>query len=506
MPTTCATTLSQINNAGNITQLINDAVGNLTRETDPNNNPATQHTPDALNRLVQTIDRLGGTTAYGYDVNDQLKQVTAPNNAAHGLRIRRSGQSAKRNFPRPRHNHLYLRRGGQSQDDAHGPESFLMYTYDALNRLTFADAPSTPNDAAYVYDNCTNGLGRLCSVNNASSTVSYSYDGLGNAIGHQSLAYTYTPAGRLSSVTYPSGAIVTYVYSYPGQVNTGQVRRVRLNRNGTNQLIASNIQYVPFGPVTAMTYGNGKTLSQGWNTAYRLNTQEVPGVLDLDYPQYDGNGNLRQRLDAIASQWSNFVYDPLDRLDTAAGPFGNRDYNYDGNGNRTRLAADTVVTDYVYAPDTNRLTQAGGTSAVILDANGNVTTQGSRTYAYNALDRLLRAYEGGSQIASYTYNAYGQRVSKQANGVSTGYLYGLDGMLRVETASNAAPREYIYLNGEPLAVMDQRRTRPRIRSCGHDGTGPSGRQYHCCLERHRNTHDRGLGRNISPGQRRHRLP
>ena len=51
--------LSQINNAGNITQLINDAVGNLTRETDPNNNPATRHTPDALSRLVQTIDRRG---------------------------------------------------------------------------------------------------------------------------------------------------------------------------------------------------------------------------------------------------------------------------------------------------------------------------------------------------------------------------------------------------------------------------------------------------------------
>lgn len=74
--------LATINAAGSVTQTIFDAVGNLIQEVDPKNNPATVHTPDALNRLIQTLDRLGGATTYGYDVNDRLQQVVAPNNAA----------------------------------------------------------------------------------------------------------------------------------------------------------------------------------------------------------------------------------------------------------------------------------------------------------------------------------------------------------------------------------------------------------------------------------------
>jgi RHS repeat-associated protein len=251
-------------------------------------------------------------------------------------------------------------------------------------------------------------------------------------------------------MTYPSGAVVTYFYDV-----TGQVQRVRLNRNGTFQPLAYNTQYAPFGPVTALTYGNGKTLAQTWDTAYRLSSQTTTGVLQLDYAQYDPNGNLRQRLDAIANQWSNFVYDPLDRLDTVSGVFGGRDYDYDPNSNRLRLVEGTAVTNYSYAQNTNRLALAG-TTPVTLDANGNTTAQGARTYIYtSAFDHLTQALEGGAQIAAYAYNALGQRVSKQAGGVSTSYAYGLDGFLRVETASNTIPREYVYLHDQPLAVMDQ---------------------------------------------------
>jgi RHS repeat-associated protein len=440
--------LSQINSAGNITQLVHDAVGNLTSETDPNNH-GTTHQYDALNRLFRTVNALSQETSYGQDVNDRLKQVTAPNNALTAYEVDDLGNLLKETSPdRGTTSYTYDAAGNIKTLLTARNQSFT-YTYDALNRLTFADGPLAVNDVAYVYDTCTQGIGRLCSMSNAFSTVSYNYDGLGNIIGHQSLGYTYTAAGRLSTITYPSGAVVGYIYN-----TTGQVRRVRLTRNGTIQVIATGIQYAPFGPLTAMTYGNGKTLSQAWDAAYRLSAQDIPGVLDLDYPQYDGNDNLLQRLDAIASQWSNFTYDSLDRLDTGAGAFGNRDYDYDGNGNRTRLTEGAGVTDYVYAPNTNRLTQAGS-STVTLDASGNITAQGNRTYTYNALDRLVRAYEGSTQIAFYAYNALGQRTSKQTNGVTTNYLYGLDGLLRVEAASNAAPREYIYLHGEPLAVMDQ---------------------------------------------------
>ncbi len=440
--------LSQINNAGNITQLVNDAVGNLTRETDANNNPTTQHTPDALNRLVQTIDRMGGQTGYGYDINDRPAQVTPPGKSATQYTYDDLGNLLKEVSPdRGTTNFTYDAVGNLKTVLTARNYSFT-YTYDALNRLIFADAPAIANDATYVYDTCANGKGRLCLVSNSFANVVYDYDGLGNVTGHQSLGYTYTAAGRLSTATYPSGAVVGYVYN-----TAGQVRRVRLTRNGTTQIIATGIQYAPFGSITTLTYGNGKSLSQTLDTAYRVRSKITPGVLELDYPLYDANGNLKQRSEALSALSSSFTYDALDRLDTGNNPFF-INYDYDVNGNRTLSQQGFTITSYVYSPNTNRLTQVG-TSAVILDANGNITAQGSRTYTYNALERLVRAYEGSSEIVLNKYNALAQRMSKQANGVTTNYLYGLDGSLLVETPSNAAPREYIYLYDQPLVVMDQ---------------------------------------------------
>jgi len=57
-----------------ITRFIHDAVGNLVSETDPNQNPATTHSYDALHRLQKTIDALTNPTDYQYDSHDQLKE------------------------------------------------------------------------------------------------------------------------------------------------------------------------------------------------------------------------------------------------------------------------------------------------------------------------------------------------------------------------------------------------------------------------------------------------
>ena len=69
--------IESINNGGSITQLINDAVGNLSNQEDPNGNPS-DNQYDALDRLHNTVDALTNDTSYQYNVADQLTQVTAP--------------------------------------------------------------------------------------------------------------------------------------------------------------------------------------------------------------------------------------------------------------------------------------------------------------------------------------------------------------------------------------------------------------------------------------------
>ncbi|MGH1429403.1 MAG: hypothetical protein ACRBEE_15815, partial [Arenicella sp.] len=73
--------VESINAAGSVTQMVNDAVGNLTTQTDPNQNPSTDHSYDGLYRLTNTIDALTNSTGYEYNVADQLIKVTAPNGA-----------------------------------------------------------------------------------------------------------------------------------------------------------------------------------------------------------------------------------------------------------------------------------------------------------------------------------------------------------------------------------------------------------------------------------------
>lgn len=60
-------------------------------------------------------------------------------------------------------------------------------------------------------------------------------------------------------------------------------------------------------------------------------------------------------------------------------------------------------------------------------------------------------------IGSYVYNGLGQRVSKTLTaGTVTQNRYGTDGALLSELdGSGAVQREYIYLNGQLLAVLDQ---------------------------------------------------
>jgi hypothetical protein len=100
---------------------------------------------------------------------------------------------------------------------------------------------------------------------------------------------------------------------------------------------------------------------------------------------------------------SDYAYDALERLNTAQGAFGTRDYDYDKNGNRTLVTADSVATGYAYAPASNRLSLVGS-DTVTLDANGNTVAQGARSFTYNAHNRLLTASNGGALVASYTYN------------------------------------------------------------------------------------------------------
>jgi len=450
------------------------AGGNMDSETD-GNGIVTGYSYDNLKRLLESTRDAGGVgaiTRYGYDTAGHMISVTAPSNQEtrylyddlDNRLATYSPDSGTTVYTYDAAGNVATRRDAKGQ--------LFIYSYDSLNRLTGADAPTTADDINYSYDNCTNGTGMLCSVTRDGATVTYSYDAFGNVTGHQQLAYTHDAASRVRTVSYPSGAVVTYSYDAAGKVS-----RVDLAADGTVTTIASDISYAPFGTVTGLVFGNGATLMQELDTAYRQTAQSVSESLDLVYPLYDGNGNLRARTDTHSGS-SEFGYDTLDRLNTASGPFGTRDYGYDTNGNRTQLVSDGQLTSYAYMPGSNRLA-AENSWSYTLDANGDTThklagdgrgfeyTYNSHNQLVNVTERVITGYTGKGRNrtpvtdafvrAEYVYNGLGQRVSKiLTDGTVVRYLYGTDGALLAELdGSGAVQREYVYLGERLLAVLDR---------------------------------------------------
>ena len=170
---------------------------------------------------------------------------------------------------------------------------------------------------------------------------------------------------------------------------------------------------------------------------------------------YDANGNVEN----ITSSAGNklYGYDALNRLtEDTQGEQSTQAIVYDRNGNRASHSIDAIVNSYGYITDSNKLT-TDPLGSVEHDAAGNRTSDqgGTRTFEYNNAGRLYKVYEAGQLVATYIYNAQGQRTRKTTNAGTIIYHYDLFGNLVSETTQNGnAVRDYVYMNSVPVAQID----------------------------------------------------
>jgi len=77
--------------------------------------------------------------------------------------------------------------------------------------------------------------------------------------------------------------------------------------------------------------------------------------------------------------------------------------------------------------------------------------------------------------ARYTYNGRGERVKKEAGDEGVYFHYDLNGRLLAETeAEGQTLKEYLYLEGMPLAMVAMQTTKPNVYSL--QGQDPSNGQ------------------------------
>ena len=216
----------------------------------------------------------------------------------------------------------------------------------------------------------------------------------------------------------------------------------------------NNVAYRADGLIKGIAYGNGLTEARAYDLRGQLTNQALGSEM-RDY-SYDLNGNLTQAV--RTSGTSLYAYDVLDRLtqETSA-TVGNLGYSYDPNGNRLSLLDNGETKSYSYSPSTNRLTQIGH-KEVVLDAAGNTVSKdnGKWRYEYTASGRLFKVYKEGKWVATYLYNAQGQRTQKTTKHGTTVYHYDQQGHLIAETAKTGElQRAYVWLNDMPLAQIDR---------------------------------------------------
>ena len=122
----------------------------------------------------------------------------------------------------------------------------------------------------------------------------------------------------------------------------------KANAAATAQTVASNITYLPFGPVSSLTLGNGVQVTYTYDLDYRLTRiqAQAPGgamLQDLSF-SYDGSGNIDGITDAVdPGRDQTLAYDLLNRLTQAIGPWGDDSYTYDPVGNRLDTSKNGLI-------------------------------------------------------------------------------------------------------------------------------------------------------------------
>ncbi len=172
------------------------------------------------------------------------------------------------------------------------------------------------------------------------------------------------------------------------------------------------LSYDPAGRRTSSTLPNGATVTYSYDTASR-----ITGIT------YQVGGGTVGAL--------SYGYDPAGQRTSVGGSYA-----------RTGLPQSVTLnpaTDY----DANNRLLRWGTSPLSYDPNGNLLNDGATTYTWNARNELTAL--SGATMASFSYDAFGRRVSKTVGGTTTNYLY--DGLNAVQELVSGTPSANLLTGG-----------------------------------------------------------
>jgi RHS repeat-associated protein len=372
---------------GRSVNLFADSLGRVRSLSDSLGN-RTVFERDLQDRVTKTIDPLGRAISQAFDAESNLTGVTDPKGNVHQFAFdSRNGTSSETDPLGQAESYVYDRKHNLTQKtDRKG--QVTRYTYDALDRLTtttFADGSTV----TVSYDQGNRPTQIVDSLNGA---IALTYDVLGRVTQTSTpkgkVNYTYYANGLRQSMTVAGQPTISYTYD-----NGNRLTRIEQAAGPANNNVAQRISFTYDAADRRIqaTYANGITRTNSYDNAGQL--------VGITYKKADGS------------------------------PVGDLVYTYDDAGRRTSVSGSLARTALPAALSNasvdaaNRLLTADAQSFQY-DANGNVVSDGSQRYVWNARNQLVQIQNAsGGVIASFTYDALGRRQAKVVNGIARGFVY-----------------------------------------------------------------------------------
>lgn len=419
-----------------------DPAGRLLSATTPLANTA-KFTYDSRGNEVSAALPAGIGASYAYNNSRELAGITDPNGGMWALGYNNTGLPNA--FTDPLH-----RTTSVTFDTRNRPASVTnsagsaTLSYDSLGDLIEAKF-SDGTDLKYQY-----AAGRLLT---AGANLALDYDGDHRVISSNGIASTRDGAGRLSTVTYAPGKVVTYKYN-----NLGELAEVDDWVGGVTKF-----QYDAAHELTAVTRPNGCTTQYSYDQDGRPigktyankdgTTYSYTLVRDAEGKVTSAN-RVTPQLPQPATGLAGYAYDAANQIS------GN---TYDGLG---RLQSDGVLTySWNLASRLTSYSGAGGAAQFTYDGLGlrvsSTTSADAQDFVWNyahTRPALAIVRSGGADVRYYIYLPDGSLMHSIEAGTGARHFYHFD-----ETGSTA------FLTDDAGTVSDSYGITPFGESVAHSG-------------------------------------
>ena len=298
----------------------------------------------------------------------------------------------------------------------------IKYAFDALSRTTSkcvtataacaAPGAATGRDVHYHYDLFGNTLAARFDSPTGSDAIVNDFDVFGRlksstiALGgfSRTLTSLFNEADQRTRLTHPDGNYFTYSYDA-----LGRLENVAENAAPNLVTFAQDVQ----GRLDVVTRSNGR-------------------VSDLEYDAVSRLGALTNKKAASASASDvrfDYAYNPDSQISGRTA--SNDDYAWLG----------AVATDRNYTTNgRNQYTAAGPITGLTYDANGNLTFDGTYTFAYDAENRLVSVSNG----TALTYDPLGRLWQAVKGSSNTRFVYDGDALVAEYDGTGAMTKRYVH--------------------------------------------------------------